>query len=193
MNLSFSFLPFGQHTGKLSEQARNFGKDILLHLPMEPKDMKWDPGYGALMLSMDKNTIRKKFKTNMAEVPMAIGVNNHMGSRYSENARAMRILLEQVRSAGIFFIDSLTTSESVGYSMAKAMNISASKRDVFLDNVLDKEKITKQLERLISIAEKHGSAIGIGHPNKETLQAVSEFRSELNSRVSLVGIHKLVK
>ena len=191
MELSFSFLPFGPHTKELSQKAGQLGKDILLHLPMEPNDLKSDPGLGALMVSMNKKTIQKIFKKDLAEVPMAIGVNNHMGSRFTCNPKAMRIVLEQVRAEGLFFLDSLTTSKSVGFSMAGAMGIKTIKRDVFLDNNLNKKKIINQLESLVKIAEKHGQAIGIGHPNRETLDAVIEFGNRLKSRVSLVGVHEL--
>ena len=191
MELSFSFLPFGPHTKDLSQKAGQLGKDILLHLPMEPNDLKSDPGLGALMVSMNKKTIQKIFKKDLAEVPMAIGVNNHMGSRFTCNPKAMRIVLEQVRAEGLFFLDSLTTSKSVGFSMAGAMGIKTIKRDVFLDNNLNKKKIINQLESLVKIAEKHGQAIGIGHPNRETLDAVIEFGNRLKSRVSLVGVHEL--
>ncbi len=192
MELSFSFLPFGPHTEELSKKARQLGRDILLHLPMEPNDSKWDPGPGALMLSMDKKTIQKIFKKDLAEVPMAIGVNNHMGSRFTSNPKAMRIFLEQVRAKDLFFLDSLTTSKSVGFSTAEAMGIKTLKRDVFLDNDHDRKKIITQLELLIKIAEKRGRAIGIGHPGRETLEAVTEFGNRLNSRVSLVGLHELM-
>ncbi|MEA2084132.1 MAG: divergent polysaccharide deacetylase family protein [Thermodesulfobacteriota bacterium] len=191
MGLSFSFLPFGPHTKDLSQKAVQLGKDILLHLPMEPNDLKSDPGPGALMLSMNKKTIQKIFKKDLAEVPMAIGVNNHMGSRFTSNPKAMRIVLEQVRSEGLFFLDSLTTSKSVGFSMAGAMGIKTVKRDVFLDNDHNKRKIINQLESLVKIAEKHGQAIGIGHPHRETLDAVIEFGNRLKSRVSLVGVHEI--
>ena len=191
MELSFSFLPFGPHTKDLSQKAGQLGKDILLHLPMEPNDLKSDPGLGALMVSMNKKTIQKIFKKDLAEVPMAIGVNNHMGSRFTCNPKAMRIVLEQVRAEGLFFLDSLTTSKSVGFSMAGAMGIKTIKRDVFLDNNLNKKKIINQLESLVKIAEKHGKEIGIGHPNRETLDAVIEFGNRLKSRVSLVGVHEL--
>ena len=191
MELSFSFLPFGPHTRDLSQKAKQLGKDILLHLPMEPNDLKSDPGPGALMVSMNKKTIQKIFKKDLAEVPMAIGVNNHMGSRFTCNPKAMRIVLEQVRAEGLFFLDSLTISKSVGFAMAGAMGIKTIKRDVFLDNNLNKKKIINQLESLVKIAEKYGQAIGIGHPNRETLDAVIEFGSRLKSRVSLVGVHEL--
>jgi len=191
MELSFSFLPFGPHTKDLSQKAGQLGKDILLHLPMEPNDLKSDPGLGALMVSMNKKTIQKIFKKDLAEVPMAIGVNNHMGSRFTSSPKAMRIVLEQIRAEGLFFLDSLTTSKSVGFSMAGAMGIKTIKRDVFLDNNLNKKKIINQLESLVKIAEKHGQAIGIGHPNRETLDAVIEFGNRLKSRVSLVGVHEI--
>ena len=193
LNLSFAFLPFAPHTADQAAIAHDLGRDILLHLPLEPTDRKWEPGPGTLFLSMNARQRNETFLKDLAAVPMAIGVNNHMGSRFTEDRAAMKNLLQHFRANNLFFLDSLTTPNSVGYSLAKEMGVEAIRRNIFLDNEQDKDKIVSQLEKLIRIAEKQGFAVGIAHPHKETIMALMEYKDKLNKRVNLVGIHSLLE
>ena len=192
LNLTFSFLPFGPHTAELAAKADGLQRDILLHLPLEPTDPAWDPGRGTLYLAMSDAEIRENLDKNLADVPMAIGVNNHMGSRFTEDVRAMGILLEELKEKGLFFVDSITTANSVANSLAVTMGVKTARRHVFLDNELDKEKIIRQLTIMVDMAEKHGWAVGIGHPFPTTLEALKDFEGQLRDRVALVGISELV-
>ncbi len=192
MNITFSFLPFGPHTAVLQQKVGERGCDILLHLPMEPKNLKYDPGPGALYLKMSKSQIGDTFKKDLASVPIAIGLNNHMGSRFSEDRKAMGYLMELIKERDLFFVDSLTSAGSVGYELAGKTGIKAGKRAVFLDNEQDKKKIKKQFDVLIRLARKNGSAIGIGHPYPATVAALSEYRDTLRENVTLVPVHSLV-
>ena len=192
MNITFSFLPFGPYTAILLQKARDRDCDILLHLPMEPKNLKYDPGPGALYLKMSKSQIGDTFKKDLAAVSMAIGLNNHMGSRFSEDRKAMGYLMELIKERDLFFVDSLTSAGSVGYELAGKNGVKTGKRSVFLDNEQDKEKIKKQLDVLIRLARKNGSAIGIGHPYPATVAALSEYRDTLRENVTLVPVHSLV-
>ncbi|MCK5339802.1 MAG: divergent polysaccharide deacetylase family protein [Desulfobulbaceae bacterium] len=193
IELSFSFLPAGPHTRELLKLAQKKERDIMLHLPMEPVDPQWDPGPNALYLSMSTEKIRRTFEKNLSAVPMAVGINNHMGSRFTENGKAMRTLLELTAKKDLFFLDSLTSSKSVGYEMAKKMRVRTCKRDIFLDNSSDKATIIKQLEALLRIAEARGAATGIAHPKPPTLQALSELKEMLLQRADLVKIHSMAR
>lgn len=193
MNLSFSFLPFGQHTASQTHLAQKLGKDILLHLPMEPTSNKWDPGPGTLYTSMSPQKLQQTFQKDLAAVPMAIGINNHMGSKYTEDKIAMQKLLKLIQSKKLFFLDSLTSGKSLGYTLAKELGVKTMKRNVFLDNDKEKDKILKQLDALLKVAEKKGKAVGLAHPHKETLLALMEFQKYYNERVDLVGIRTLVE
>ena len=143
-----------------------------------------------------KDTQMKRDATvrdNLARVPHAIGVNNHMGSRFTEDRQAMHAFLEVIRSEGMFFVDSTTSAESIGMDEAREMGIRTARRNVFLDNVHTQEDICRQLKELISIARKKGWAIGIGHPNEATLTALELCRETLLKNVRLVGIQQLVE
>ncbi|HIJ89762.1 MAG: divergent polysaccharide deacetylase family protein [Desulfobulbaceae bacterium] len=190
--LSFAFLPFTPFSAELQKEAQAKGRDILLHLPLEPMDPKWHAGPGALTTPMDLETMRTIFLEDLQAVPKAIGINNHMGSRFTSNPQAMRSLLELVRSHDLFFLDSVTAPQSVAYDLAREMGIKAERRTVFLDNDQNPDKIRAQLDLLIKLAGEHGQAVGIGHPYPATLEALRQYQAPLRTQTKMVGIHSLV-
>lgn len=194
LNLTFSFLPYGPHTKAFARTAQRLGRDVILHLPMEPDDIKrWDPGPGALYLAMPAAAMRAQFEEDLSQVPEAIGVNNHMGSRFTANRKAMETVLALFRPRGLFFLDSLTTPASVGYQVAKELGIPTRRRDVFLDDVQEKTAIERQLDLLIREARRKGSAVAIGHPHPATFAALSAYQERLRTAVRVVGLHRLMR
>lgn len=193
LNLTFSFLPKAPFTLEQEDRAWQQGHDIMLHMPMEAQDPTWDLGPGGLYLKYSPEKIRTTVVENLAAVPHAIGSNNHMGSRFTEDRPAMREVLSILRERGLFFVDSYTTSQSTGLDEAGKMNIPTARRHVFLDNVHDQKKICRQLEQLVVLAKKKGWAIGIGHPNQATLKALTSCRKQLLENVEIVGVSTLVK
>lgn len=193
LSLSFSFLPFGPHTKELAAAAQSKGRDIMLHLPLEATDRALDPGPGTLRVAMDDQELGQRFAEDLATVPMAMGLNNHMGSRFTEQRPAMTTLLTQVKQRGLFFLDSRTSSKSVGCEVAKEVGVPCLSRHLFLDNDQDKAKIIAQLDALLALAEKNGMAVGIGHPHPTTLAALTARRQALTDRVELVGIGTLFR
>lgn len=193
LNLTFSFLPHGPFTQGLEELAWQGGHDILVHMPMEATDPSWDPGPGTLHLADPPETLRFNVARNLAAVPHAVGVNNHMGSRFTEDRSAMQHFLEMIEQQGFFFIDSSTSSDSVAMDTARAMGIRTARRHVFLDNIQTQEDICRQLKLLVREAVKRGWAVGIGHPNEATLTALTRCRTLLLEQVEIVGIRELVE
>ena len=171
----------------------SIGRDVLLHFPMEAADPKIDPGPGAVNINMGRREIRKVFAANMAEVPFVVGINNHMGSRFTQNREAVKVFMELIRTGEMFFLDSRTSQSSVGYNMAREMGIRTAKRNVFLDNDRDRGKIKIQLRKLLDLADRQGSAIAIGHPYPETLHALEELQREITRRAVVVGVRDLVR
>lgn len=193
LNLSFAFLPFGPNTATQLAEARRKNRDILLHLPMEPQDSKWTPGTGALLTRMSGKQIQATLARDIAAVPHAIGVNNHMGSSFTENRAAMRACLALLKENNLFFLDSLTSAGSVGFAMAKEMGLKTAQRDIFIDNSQNAQQVMKQLDTLISLARQRGSAIAIGHPHQATLDALRQYRTKLHDQVQLVGVSRLAQ
>lgn len=191
--LSFAFLPFGPHTELLIQKARHKKADILLHLPMEAVDSKWDPGPGALYTSMARQEIEENIAAAINSIGPIVGVNNHMGSRFTADEDSMQACLTFLGEKNLFFLDSLTTPKSVGFSLAKDMGLKTARRNLFLDNKQDKEEIIKQLDALILMARKHGRAIALGHPHQATLEALQEYQGKLQKQVTVVAVHRLVQ
>ena len=189
---TFAFLPFTPFSEELQREAKARGCDILLHLPLEPVDPKWNPGPGALNTHMDPEAMQAIFQKDRQAVPTAIGINNHMGSRFTADPKSMRALLTFVRAHNLFFLDSVTASDSVAYDLAREMGVKAERRTVFLDNDQNPEKIRAQLDLLIRLAEEHGQAVGIGHPYPATVEALRRYQTQLRTRTEMVGIHRLV-
>ena len=192
LNLTFSFLPQAPFTKEQEERAWKMGRDILVHMPMEPQDSTFDPGPGALYLDTPVERIYSTVENHLTHVPHAIGVNNHMGSKFTADRQAMHEVLSVVQKKGLFFVDSVTVSESLGADEARKMGIKTGSRHVFLDNSQIQEDICRQLKRLVAIAKKHGVGIGIGHPNRATINALKMCQELLLKQVRIVGIHELV-
>lgn len=193
LNLSFAILPFTDHAHSLMELAHARNREILLHLPMEANSDKWDPGPGALTTAMSSRSIKAQVRKNLEDIPYATGVNNHMGSKFTRNNEAMSAALAPLKARNLFFLDSVTIAGSVAYNEAKALNIKTGRRDVFIDNEQDEAKIKAQLERLVKIAQKHGSAIGIGHPYPATIATLKKEGPWLTQQVQLVSVSTLME
>ncbi len=192
IELTYSFLPFAPYTKKLERLAHRAGKTVFLHLPLEPKNSAFNPGPGALYLQDSPETQREKFAKSLQEVPHAIGVNNHMGSAFTEDKPAMINIIQEIKDRSLMFVDSFTASRSVGLQVARQAAVKSIGRNVFLDNVLDEEKICDQLEQLVIISEKNGRAIGIGHPHRVTVNAVAKCGEKYLTRVQYVGVREVL-
>ncbi len=192
LNLTFSFLAAAPFTKELEETAFQAGRIILLHQPMEPKSSEWDPGPGALLTGQNIKEQADLFLENIQAVPHAVGVNNHMGSLYTENRKAMDSFMQLLIGQGLFFVDSFTTSDSQGLKAARAAGVLSARRHIFLDNLHSTDEICKQLQKLVEHAERTGWGIGIGHPNAETLDALTHCQESLLKRVRLVGVQELL-
>lgn len=190
--LTFSFLPYAPFTTEAMETAYQQGKTILLHQPMQPKGVEWNPGEGALLVDQSQKEIEQLLATNLQRVQYATGVNNHMGSLFTEHNGPMTAVLQYIQDNNLFFVDSFTTSKSVGYTIAKDQGMKTARRHVFLDNKQDVQSICNQLEKLVVFAEKNGEGIGIGHPYPQTYEALKRCLPSQVERVMLVGVEKLV-
>jgi len=192
--VTFAILPGEPHAGELAELAYLGGREVLIHLPMEPLGYPLaNPGDDALLVDMPAAEINRRMREYVRLVPHAVGGNNHMGSRFTENREGMRAVLEVMKGADLFFLDSLTTRQSVAYAEARQARVPAAVRDVFLDNVQEVEKITGEIHRLVRVAKSRGHAIGICHPYPQTLEALRRMSSVLGqSDIELVPVARLL-
>jgi polysaccharide deacetylase 2 family uncharacterized protein YibQ len=191
--LTFSVLPFAPSTRIIALKAREEGRETMLHLPMEPINYPAiSPGNGVLLVSMDKEDLLEMLNRDLSQIPFIAGVNNHMGSRFTENGEKMTLVLAELKARGLYFIDSRTTASSVAFNVARKIALKTAGRDIFLDNDLSDNALKIQMERLLSLARHKGWAIGIGHPHKKTLKLLKRFQWTLNNEAEVVPISKLV-
>ena len=180
--LTFAIFPFQPSSRRIAHKAHAEGREIILHLPMEPQGYpRKDPGKGALFVSMDERALLCQLRKDLNAVPFIAGVNNHMGSRFMEDGEKVRLVLRELKERKLFFLDSRTTSKSQGYHIAQELALRADTRDLFLDNESDVGYTKRQLKQLIRIARNHGTAIGICHPYPSTVTALEEMIPQIQA------------
>jgi polysaccharide deacetylase 2 family uncharacterized protein YibQ len=191
--LTLSILPLAPFTRPIAQRARKRGREIMLHLPMEPRSYPHiNPGDGVLLVSMERDAILEVLDRDLSEIPFVAGANNHMGSMFTENKEKMAVVLAELKRRGLYYVDSRTSRRSVALDLARQMKIRAARRDVFLDNDLSESALKIQMDRLLQVARHKGHAIGIGHPHKETLQFLKRLRLSHKQEVEVVPVSCLV-
>ncbi len=190
-----SVLPHTPYGERLARAAHGAGKEVLLHLPMQPMNGK-DPGHGALLLETGEQDLRRLLEANLAVVPHVTGINNHMGSLLTRHpghmAWLMRSLQEDAR--GLFFVDSITSPHSVALQVAREHHVPAVARDVFLDRDPDPAAIQREFENLVTLARQRGAAVAIGHPYPGTLAVLERELPLLGERgVRLIAVAEFIR
>ncbi len=197
-DLTFAILPNRPFSRYAARQAGKNNIDVLLHQPMEPRiDSGYtadDAGEGVLLVGQTKKDILAILNRNLSSVPNAVGVNNHMGSKFTQNDELMRLVLARLKEKDLFFVDSLTTSGSKGYVIAKELGMNAARRDIFLDDRRKgKDYIRKQLRKLVRKAKKNGYSVGICHTYPQTIEVMREELDNISKEVNILPISKLIK
>jgi uncharacterized protein len=189
----FSVLPHNTRTAETVELARSRGIDVLLHLPMEPTGYPYtaNPGPGALFVGMPEADLLDVLEANLRRIPGAIGVNNHMGSRFTEDEAGMRMVLTELKRRNLFFLDSMTSSRSMAPSLTKELQAGFLRRDIFLDNVQDVDLIVHQLRKAEKLAMSKGTAVAIGHPYPETIKALQLWAGLRNGGIQVSSIRAI--
>jgi len=190
--VAFSIWPDSGNREGVLKIAKAAGREILIHLPMQPKGFpKVNPGPHPLLVSMPPEQINSTVLRAVQRVHGAIGVNNHMGSEFTESNLGMRLALTTMQNKGLFFLDSRTSAATVGVVEAKRLGMRVHQRDVFLDNELNVSAIVQQLRKAEALAREKGHAIAIGHPHKETLKALRLWLKEKDDAVHVVTVSSL--
>ncbi|MCE1248594.1 MAG: divergent polysaccharide deacetylase family protein [Firmicutes bacterium] len=191
--VTFAVLPQLKNSKKITAMALDNGKAVILHLPLENQS-GINPGPGTITTNMSRDVITKDFKLDLSFVPGAEGFNNHEGSKATENAEVMDEIMKQAADRGLYFIDSATSSKSVGMDTAARFGVPAARRNIFLDNEDNVDYICGQLDKLTEKALKDGSAIGIGHVRANTYAALAKMIPDMkNKGIEFVFVRELVK
>lgn len=193
-NFTFSILPHTPYGKTLAEQAHLNNHDILLHIPMEAQNGK-KLGPGALTVDMGEQNIRDSLAASFDEIPFAVGINNHMGSKLTQLYRPMAWTMRYLKEKNVLFLDSLTSQKSKAGRVARYFDVPELNRSVFLDNQLDQQYITQQFLQLIRQAKnsRSNTAIAIAHPHPETVKALTMLIPLLaKENIELVPISQLL-
>jgi len=189
--ITYSILPHTPYGKKIAVKANANHKDVMLHIPMEAENGK-KLGPGALTSAMNKDEIIASLNASLAEVPFAIGINNHMGSHLTQQNEPMMWTMNFLKEHHLIFLDSKTTQYSKAGQIAKLVGVPVQDRHVFLDNQLTDSYITKQFKSLIRYAKSQKTAIAIAHPHPETIQALTRLIPTLaKNNIELVSLSDL--
>lgn len=190
-------MPFLPTTKEDAELAHSRGKDVIIHMPMEPvKGKKSWLGPGAITVDLTDEEVRKRVEAAVDEVPYAVGMNNHMGSKVTADKRIMRIILQVCKERQLYFLDSRTTGQSVIGELAAELGVPTAANGLFFDDQYTMEHIMKQAELFKKKLDKHGTLIAIGHvgpPGKKTAFALRKTIPQLDGKADFVLVRDLVK
>jgi len=192
--VALSILPFLRYSEFIAEEGKKNNQEIMLHLPMESSNSSANPGPGAIKSYMSEEEIRQAVRDCILNFPYIIGANNHMGSKITEDRKIIKIILEEIREYNLFFIDSITSKDSIAYEVAQEMGIKAATRSVFLDNENDMEYIKGQMLEVKETALRAGEVIAIGHSRINTFYVLKRMVPELiKAGIEVVPVSELVK
>lgn len=193
--LTASFLTYGKNLNALADEAVRAGHEIMIHAPMEPKNAA-NLAPDTLKTAMDQEQIEQLFQTMLDKFEgiNVSGINNHMGSKFTEDAEKLGYVMHMLKNHNMYFLDSKTTAKSKGRELALEENIDYAARDVFLDNVNEYDAIMKQMREAEKIAKKKGFAVAICHPKSQTFRVLHDWLQKHDEKeFRLVHLSEIVQ
>ncbi len=179
--LTLSFMAYAEDLGDQTKTAKKAGHELMLHVPMEPSSSDIDPGPNVLLSGMATTELQKNITWNLDQASGYVGINNHMGSRFTADTDGMRTVADVLKQRGLLFLDSVTAGNTVAHDVARDAGIPFAVRNVFIDHEDDVKAIERQLRRVKEIARETGLAIAIGHPREHTLAVLKPWLKGLDA------------
>lgn len=193
VKLNVAVLPYAPYGPSLAHQAVRQGKEVLIHFPMEALSQGENVGERFLLrVGMSEEDVARMVREAFERVPGARGLNNHKGSKATQNRRLMELLAVHLRERNVYFLDSLTTPRSLAFRVMREKGIPAFCRDVFLDGETDVAYVLEKLQETLAIARKRGFAIAIGHPKEVTYEALRKFFSKPHPEYEFVFLSEIL-
>lgn len=191
---SYAILPNKAYSSDVLELVKSRGRTPMLHLPMEPLDASaMSEGANTIRVAQTSGQKLALVRKHLGSLQGVVGVNNHQGSRATSDRATMQTVLGEMRSQGLFFLDSRTASSSVAKDMAREMGVPTARNDIFLDNSSDVEAIRQQVYKALALAEKNGSVIAICHARPNTARCWKKYASEFKrTGVTFVPLTELL-
>ena len=170
--LTCAVLPGHSQSASIAKKAIKSGKEVIIHMPMESSVSMTGEDEFKLKVGMTSEEIEWRLNEALKEIPEAIGINNHQGSKATTNGKVMGVVASVLKNKNKFFLDSRTSSKTVGEKTMRSVGVLTARRHIFLDNDLNIDNISKQLDKLVALSQKKGMAIGIGHVKANTLKVL---------------------
>jgi polysaccharide deacetylase 2 family uncharacterized protein YibQ len=180
--VTLSFMTYADGVADMAARARAKGHELMLHVPMQPLDGDVDAGPHVLAVDQSEQELLKRLAWGLDRFPGYIGINNHMGSRFTQDERGMAVVLAELKRRGLLFLDSRTIGNTVGDKLATRMGVAHVMRDVFLDNEMDEDAVYRKLVETERIAASKGQAVAIGHPHPATIAALRAWIPKAEAR-----------
>ncbi|GAB6053980.1 hypothetical protein JCM17960_28000 [Magnetospira thiophila] len=192
--LTLSFLTYAEDLSSQTAAAQAAGHELLVHVPMQPGNAKLDPGPEVLEVGLDAAEIRHRLDWGLSQFTGYVGINNHMGSKFTEDLESLTVVMQDLKERGLFFLDSRTSGATKGPEAARRVGLPFVMRNVFLDNVNRDDAVTKQLEILERLARRNGRAVAICHPRDATIRMLQSWLPGLAAKgITLVPVSRLVR
>lgn len=191
--LTLAFMTYAEGLDGMSAEARAAGHELMVHMPMEPRDRRHNPGPNALTTDAPPDELIRRLDWGLDRFDGYVGINNHMGSHFTAWGRGMATVMTQLKARGLLFLDSKTSGSGVPGRLAAELGVPFVERDVFLDNdPNDAAAIRRQLAEAEDIARRRGFAVAIGHPHTATLDALADWLPGLEERgFTLVPVSRI--
>ncbi len=191
--VTLAMLPYAPRVKEFASAAKEHGHTLIIHAPMEAMDEHVNIGPGGLKESMDVAQIKSAVEVMLSSFEGYEGINNHMGSRLTQDKDAMGVVMKELKRRDLFFIDSKTSPKSVAEFMAAQAGLAHAGRDVFLDNVDSDAFVRDALKKAEQLALSRGYAIAIGHPKEHTLAGLRAWMPTLAAKgIELVSVKELL-
>jgi polysaccharide deacetylase 2 family uncharacterized protein YibQ len=191
--LTLSYMTYAPHAAEQSAAAHARGHELMMHMPMQPL-ASLDAGPDVLSEQLPPAELHRRVEADLDRFPGFVGINNHMGSKFTAWQPGMRIVMQSLHERGLLFIDSMTTAKSVGMAEARAAGVPTARRNIFLDDVDDQASVAAQLTKAEQQAKSAGSVIVIGHPHDGTIGALAAWLPGLEKKgITLVPVTAVVK
>ncbi|MEO0392179.1 MAG: divergent polysaccharide deacetylase family protein [Pseudomonadota bacterium] len=192
--LTMAFLPYANNLVEQTRAASWAGHELMLHMPMQPLSDSQDPGPRALRTDLSEAEMLRRLRTALSSFDGYVGINNHMGSKFTSNTKGMLVVLQELKRRDLMFLDSQTSGNSVAGDLAESLGMPNAKRSVFIDHEQDAVSVKRALNQLEVTARHFGVAVGIGHPHRVTIDALAEWLPGLDQRgFDLVPISAVAK
>ncbi|NIA67318.1 divergent polysaccharide deacetylase family protein [Pelagibius litoralis] len=193
--LTLSFMTYAEDLATMTKAAQRAGHELMMHVPMQPLSPTIDPGPNVLIDGLPAAELTQRLVWGLDRFEGYVGINNHMGSRFTASPEGMALVMGELKARGLLFLDSLTAQNSVAGSLAQRAGVPFAERDIFLDNEPDdRASIDRQLALLEQVARERGYAVGIGHPHRGTVAALTDWIPEMQARgFALVPISAVVR